>query len=68
MLKGKEAVDDYWRKALEKLPDLQFSLFDWTQGVDSVVLYYQSVMGMVAVEVMFFNEAGKVCKMVAHYR
>ncbi|MEN5131082.1 nuclear transport factor 2 family protein [Elizabethkingia anophelis] len=43
-LKGKEAVADYWRRALDKIPDLHFELYDVTEGVDSVALYYKSVM------------------------
>ncbi|HFK5527039.1 nuclear transport factor 2 family protein [Elizabethkingia anophelis] len=66
-LKGKEAVADYWRRALDKMPDLHFELYDVTEGVDSVALYYKSVMDKKAVEVMFFNEEGKVNKMFAHY-
>ncbi|CAI9683113.1 nuclear transport factor 2 family protein [Elizabethkingia anophelis] len=66
-LKGKEAVADYWRRALDKMPDLHFELYDVTEGVGSVALYYKSVMDKKAVEVMFFNEEGKVNKMFAHY-
>ncbi len=66
-LKGKEQVADYWRKALQKLPDLEFELYDVTAGVDSVALYYKSVMNKNAIEVMFFNKEGKVDKMIAHY-
>lgn len=66
-LKGKEAVADYWRRALDKMPDLHFELYDVTEGVVSVALYYKSVMDKKAVEVMFFNEEGKVNKMFAHY-
>ncbi|WP_407476520.1 nuclear transport factor 2 family protein [Elizabethkingia anophelis] len=66
-LKGKEAVADYWRRALDKMPDLHFELYDVTEGVDSVALYYKSVMDKKAVEVMFFNEEGKVNEMFAHY-
>ncbi|GAB3919900.1 nuclear transport factor 2 family protein [Larkinella terrae] len=66
-LAGKEAVGDYWKKALEKIPDLHFELIDVTEGVNSVALYYTSVMNKKAIEVMFFDEQGKVNKMVAHY-
>lgn len=66
-LKGKTAVADYWSKALHKIPDLHFELVDVAEGVDSVALYYKSVMNKMAVEVMFFNAQGKVCKMIAHY-
>ncbi|AJW63778.1 SnoaL-like domain protein [Elizabethkingia miricola] len=66
-LKGKDAVADYWKRALDKMPDLHFVLYDVTEGVNSVALYYKSVMDKKAVEVMFFNEEGKVNKMFAHY-
>lgn len=66
-LKGKAQVADYWRRALQKLPDLHFELLDVTAGVDSIALYYKSVLNKRSVEVMFFNEAGKVNKIIAHY-
>lgn len=66
-LKGKEAVREYWRKALDKFPDLHFDLIHSTAGVDSVALFYKSIMDKHAVEVMFFNEDGKISRMYAHY-
>lgn len=66
-LKGKNAVANYWRKALDKLPDLHFELYEITEGVGCVALYYKSVMERKAIELMFFNDEGKVCKMVACY-
>jgi ketosteroid isomerase-like protein len=66
-LKGKEAIRAYWQKALDKIPDLHFELVDVTEGVNSVALYYKSVMNKMGIEVMFFNEEGKVSRMFAHY-
>ena len=66
-LQGKEQVKAYWKKALDKIPDLHFELIDVTSGVDSVALYYKSVMNKMAIEVMFFDDNGLVIKMVAHY-
>ena len=66
-LQGKENVKAYWKKALDKIPDLHFELVDVTSGVDSVALYYKSVMNKMAIEVMFFDDNGLVIKMVAHY-
>ncbi|UKB82894.1 nuclear transport factor 2 family protein [Chryseobacterium sp. MEBOG06] len=40
-LKGKKAVREYWRTALEKFPDLHFDLIRSTAGVDSVALFYK---------------------------
>jgi|ERR1017187_3713637 hypothetical protein len=66
-LKGKKDVADYWKRALEKLPDLHFELFEVTTCINSVALYYKSVMNKNAIEVMFFDKNGKVNKMFAHY-
>lgn len=66
-LQGKEAVREYWKKALEKFPDLHFDLIQSTAGVDSVALFYKSIMDKHAVEVMFFNEEGLISRMYAHY-
>ncbi len=67
MLKGKESVADYWEKAINKIPDLHFELIDVTVSVNSIALYYKSVMNKKAIEIMFFNESGEVNKMIAHY-
>lgn len=66
-LKGKEAVREYWKKALGKFPDLHFELIKSTAGVHSVALFYKSIMDKFAVEVMFFDDEEKINKMYAHY-
>lgn len=66
-LKGKEAVKKYWQTALEKIPDLKFELTEVTEGVDSIALFYKSVMNKMAIEVMFFDHEQKVNRMYAHY-
>ena len=66
-LVGKETVKEYWNKALLKFPDLHFELIEVTSSVNSVALYYKSIMNKKAIEVMFFNDKGLVNKMIAHY-
>ena len=66
-LKGKEKVKDYWEKALKKIPDLHFELYEVTSGVNSIALFYKSVMDKKAIEVMFFDKNGKINKMYALY-
>lgn len=66
-LKGKDTVREYWQKALDKIPDLYFEFIDVTFGVNSVVLYYKSIMNTRSMEVMFFNDEGKVNIIYAHY-
>lgn len=66
-LKGKEAVGIYWSQALIKLPDLHFELIDVAESINSVAVYYKSVMNKNTIEVMFFNSEGKVNQIIAHY-
>ena len=66
-LKGKTTVAEYWQKALKKIPELHFGLVEVAEGVNSVALYYRSVMNKMSIEVMFFDEGGKVNKIFAHY-
>jgi ketosteroid isomerase-like protein len=64
---GKESVKEYWNKALNKFPELNFELIEVTSSVNSVALYYKSIMDKMAIEVMFFDDKGLVNKMIAHY-
>ncbi len=66
-LQGREAVRAYWQAALEKVPDLHFELVQCLQGVDSITVYYKSVKGLMAAEVMFFDADAKVWRVIAHY-
>lgn len=66
-LKGKDNIRKYWEAAFKKIPDLHFELRDVTQSVDSIAVYYKSVLDKMAIEVMFFNGDGKINKVIAHY-
>lgn len=44
-LSGKQNVRDYWAAALHKIPDLNFELKEVTTSVNSIALFYKSVMG-----------------------
>ena len=66
-LKGKKAVANHWKSILTKFPDLKFKLFYNSVSVNSIALYYKSVLGEKIIEVMFFDRSGKVKKMVANY-
>lgn len=66
-LKGREAVRKYWAAALQKMPELYFELKEVTVGVDSIAVYYRSVLGKHTIEVMFINDEGKIHQVIAHY-
>ena len=64
---GKQNVRKYWAKAFERAPDLNFKLLDVTFCVNSITIYYRAVFGLLAMEVHFYNDVGKIEKAVAHY-
>ena len=66
-MKGKKSVREYWEKALIKYPNLHFQLHEITTGINSIALYYTSILDKKAIEVMFFNDENKVSKMFAYY-
>jgi hypothetical protein len=65
-LRGKIAVGEYWKAALERAPQLHFELEQTLIGADSLTLIYQGVRGLSA-EVFHFSEHGKVSRAYAHY-
>lgn len=67
MIKGKENVRNYWAKALERIPDLHFELIEVLTSVNSIAIYYHAVLGKRAVELLFFDNNGKVARGLAHY-
>lgn len=69
MLQGCGELRGYFLRALEKFPALHFDLIHAFPGVDSVVLYYESVNGLLAAETMEFGSTkNKIVKVSAHYK
>ena len=66
-VRGKTELRRYWGPALERYPDLRFTLYRAYAGAGSVVLHYQSVQGLIGAECMELDASGKVCRVRAHY-
>ncbi|BDS09500.1 nuclear transport factor 2 family protein [Aureispira anguillae] len=66
-LKGKAKVADYWGKALNTIPDLHFELLEVTQSINSIALYYKSVLDKNSIQLMFFDADGLINKCIIHY-
>ena len=66
-LRGKNALQSYWIKALARLPALKFKLVSAFWGVNSVVLNYEREDGRFASEWFEFGNDGKVVRSAAHY-
>ncbi|WP_084784031.1 nuclear transport factor 2 family protein [Marinobacterium aestuarii] len=65
-LKGKADMSSYWARALERSPNLHFTLINVLLGANSVTVIYEGVRGLSA-EVFHFSESGKVEAAYAHY-
>ena len=59
VVKGKDAVREYWRPSMFLEPPLKFELLDVLVGVDQITLYYRSVGRRVVGETLFINACGK---------
>ena len=65
---GKMAVRKYWEIGLELNRNLKFELLDVLYGINGLSIYYENVANSVrAVEIMIFNDEGKVQKAYVHH-
>ena len=66
-VKGREAVQAYFRRGLAAYPNLEFELIDVMWGLFSVVLYYVNQNGTKTGEFMEIDADGKIVRVVANY-
>jgi len=66
-IRGKDALRSYFEKGLSAYPGLVLEPLRVLTGVDSITIYYRSVMGMPAVEAMILDKEGKITKVIVHY-
>jgi hypothetical protein len=66
-VRGTQPLRAYFARGLAAYPDLRFELLEVLCGVDSVTLYYRSVRGLLAAEVMCLGPDGRVGRVLAHY-
>ena len=59
-VRGKEALRAYWRKGLDLLPNLHFTLIDVYVSPDSVVVFYENERGAKICEYLRLNAGGKI--------
>ena len=55
-VRGKEALRDYWTRALARNPDLRFELVGVYAGVSTIVLHYRNQVGALVNEVLTFRD------------
>ena len=55
VIRGRDALREYWAEGLRQIPDLRFELLGVYAGVDSVVIHYRNQKGGLVNEVLIFN-------------
>ena len=64
---SKDDLRRYFETGLNRYPDLHFQLHNCLSGVNTLVLYYQSVNNMMAAEVFELDGSGKVMRVYCNY-
>ena len=59
-VRGKERLRQYWRKGLDMLPNLHFTLIDVYVSPDSLVVFYENERGAKICEYLRLNADGKI--------
>lgn len=67
VIRDKDELKRYFQIGLNAYPDLRFTLHHCFLGVDSLVIYYESVNGRMAAEVFQLNSEAKAVKVQCHY-
>lgn len=66
-VRGRQALGDYFAKALARYPALHFRLESVLAGLRSFTVCYESVNGRAAAEVMELDAEGRIVRVLAHY-
>ena len=56
VVRGKPALRDYWVRALQSFPDLQFVVEGVSQGIDTIVITYRNQHDALVNEVLRFSD------------
>jgi len=59
-VRGKEALRAYWRKGLDLLPGLHFTLIDVYVSPDSLVVFYENERGAKICEYLRLDADGRI--------
>lgn len=62
ILRGKEAIRNYWSVGLQRIPDLHFEIVNVYSGPTTVVINYRNHAGGLVNEVLQMNPGGQVIR------
>src|SRR3984957_11777445 len=57
VIRGKEALREYWSAGVRLIPDLHFEMLDLYVGISTLVINYRNQVGGVVCEVLTFEGA-----------
>jgi hypothetical protein len=57
-----ERIRPYWQICLAACPPIRFELIDVYTGVDTIVIYYCSVVRKAVCEALFFNDQHQIVR------
>jgi len=66
-LRGKDRLRVYWRKGLDLLPNLHFTLIDVYVSPDSLVVFYENERGAKICEYLRLNADSKIRQVSANH-
>jgi ketosteroid isomerase-like protein len=67
-VRGLDALRAYWRRGLERNPQLRFELVQALAGEDCATILYRNHRGQLAAETFEFGADGRVVRAFACYR
>jgi predicted ester cyclase len=68
VVRGKDALREYFLRGIQAFPNRRFDLIDVLWGVETIVVYYgNNVRGSKSAEVMQLSAAGKIRCVWANY-
>jgi hypothetical protein len=62
VLRGRAAIREYWAIGLAAVPPIQFELIDVHVGINSIGILYRSIGRRRVIEMLTFNDQGKVIR------
>nr|WP_090339560.1 nuclear transport factor 2 family protein [Mycolicibacterium malmesburyense]CRL67945.1 SnoaL-like domain protein [Mycolicibacterium malmesburyense] len=68
VVRGKDALRQYWEAALAGLPELRFEVVDVYRGMSTLVINYRNHRGELVNEVLVFGADGRVREGHGTYR
>lgn len=67
VVRGKNALRNYFAAGLKAYPNLRFNLLDIMCGISSIVVYFANQNGAKVSEFMEVDSDWKVTRVIAHY-